>query len=225
VLFRSPVPSLFSFAIEDPRLTGLAGVSVAQASVEINELHRQQFGPVLVTHWGLSGPAILKLSSWAARELNEASYHAELIVNWLPEDNPETMYAGLAEVKNDLAQKQISRHAVGGLPQRLWQRIVEHSGIADGITWREASKSDLHSLAYEICRGRFTIQGKGAFKDEFVTCGGVDLDEVDMKSMQSRLVKGLFFAGEVLDIDGLTGGYNLQSAWTTGWLAGQALCK
>ncbi len=221
-----PVPSLFTFNITDPRLQDLAGVSVPAAHLRLQvegQVPLQQTGPLLITHWGVSGPAVLKLSAWGARLLHDHRYHATLIVNWLPNQNPETLRQELLKVKSQLAQRAIATSCPVLIPRRLWERLVEYAGIAPTVRWAELSNKSLNRLLEELTRGSYSITGKGVFKEEFVTCGGVRLAEVDFKTMESRLCPGLYFAGEILDIDGVTGGFNFQSAWTTGWLAGQAM--
>jgi len=224
----SPVPSLFTFNIQDPRLDGLAGVSVSNAQLRLqvpDQPALEQTGPVLITHWGLSGPAVLKLSAWGARLLHQQKYQATLIVNWVPASNPETLRQQLQSVRSQLAQKSVVSNCPVMIPRRLWERLTETVGIKPGDRWAEISNKVLNTLLQELTRGQFKITGKGAFKEEFVTCGGVNLKEVDFKTMESRLCPNLFFAGEILDIDGVTGGFNFQSAWTTGWLAGQAMAR
>lgn len=215
-----PVPSLFTFNIKDPRLTGLAGVSVPNASVQLGKL--TQSGPVLVTHWGLSGPAILKLSAWAARELAEAHYQATLRVNWLPHLSEDELRTRLNIAKENLARQVVAGHPQGGLPQRLWESLIGEAALQ---RWGQLSKTAIATLISLLQHADFRISGKGTFKEEFVTCGGVNLKEVNFKTMESKVCPNLYLAGEVLDIDGLTGGFNFQSAWTTGWLAGQAMAK
>jgi predicted Rossmann fold flavoprotein len=228
---QPPVPSLFTLNCQDPRLQGLAGVSCQQAQVRLlTDAEKPvkslvQTGPVLITHWGWSGPAILKLSAWGARELHEQRYQGTLIVNWLPDTNPEKLRQQLLSVKAQLPQRLITRNCPVMIPQRLWLRLSQQVGIQDQQRWAELSKQTLNHLIQELVQGRYAITGKGVFKEEFVTCGGVSLAEVDFKTMTSRCCPGLAFAGEVLDIDGITGGFNFQSAWTTGWLAGQALAQ
>lgn len=221
-----PVPSLFTFNITDPRLQDLAGVSVPTAHLRLQvegQAPLQQTGPLLITHWGLSGPAVLKLSAWGARLLHDHRYHATLIVNWLPNQNPESLRQELLKVKSQLAQRAIATSCPVLIPRRLWERLVEYAGIAPAMRWAELSNKSLNRLLEELTRGSYPLSGKGVFKEEFVTCGGVRLAEVDFKTMESRICPGLYFAGEILDIDGVTGGFNFQSAWTTGWLAGQAM--
>lgn len=219
----TPVPSLFTFKISDPRLAGLAGVSVSDAKVRLPEMKLEQRGPVLITHWGLSGPAVLRLSAWGARTLAEAGYEAEICLNWLPDLNPDALTASLVAYKAANGRKVIyGRDPLGRLPLRLWKSLATAAGIGEELTWASASRTQMLRLREEVLAGRYQVLGKGEFKEEFVTCGGVLLAEVDFRRMESKKIPGLFFAGEVLDIDGVTGGFNLQSAWTTGWIAGHA---
>lgn len=222
----NPVPSLFTFQIEDARLAGLAGVSVPDAKVRLPDLRLEQHGPVLITHWGLSGPAVLRLSAWGARALAEIGYQTELCLNWLPDLNPEAVTARLAAYKAENGRKVVQgRDPLGRLPLRLWKSLVAAAGMEEGLTWASASRGQILHLVEEMLAGRYQVLGKGEFKEEFVICGGVSLNEVDFRRMESKKIPGLFFAGEVLDIDGVTGGFNLQSAWTTGWIAGQAAAE
>jgi len=231
----APVPSLFTFNIADQRLADLAGLSVSSAGLRLvtdsateKVPVTPQQGPLLITHWGLSGPAALRLSAWGARWLHEQKYQAGLLVNWLQPLTTEKALETLQQHKNlpENSRKKPAAHVIfPQIPIRLWKRLVEAAGITEAQNWADVSKGSLRRLAEELTAGRYEIRGKGQFKDEFVTCGGVNLDEVDFKTMQSRLVPGLYFAGEVLDIDGLTGGFNFQNAWTTGWLAGSALAQ
>lgn len=216
-----PVPSLFTFNVRDERIKGLEGVSVASVSLKMDSLSTQ--GALLITHWGLSGPAVLRLSAWGAREFYGMNYRAELTINWLDNYSFDKALDVLQRNKawKENARKKLSSHAAfSQIPARLWKRLVDFIGDKN---WADVSKEELRKLAKELTAGTFTIQSKGVFKEEFVTCGGVNLKEVDFKTMQSRIVKGLFFAGEVLDIDGVTGGFNFQSSWTTGWIAGSAM--
>ncbi|HZY42572.1 MAG TPA: NAD(P)/FAD-dependent oxidoreductase [Anaerolineae bacterium] len=218
-----PVPSLFTFEIDDARLKDLPGISVEKATVKLNGTPLAQTGPILITHWGLSGPAVLRLSAWAARELAQRQYRAEVLINWLPEFNAEQLHQRLIASKIELARQTVGALSPLHLPARLWKRLVGVVGIDADQKWTEVSKRQLADLVNELSRGSFMITGKGAFKEEFVTCGGVQLDSVNFKTMESRRCAGLYFAGEILDIDGVTGGFNFQSAWTTGWLAGRAM--
>lgn len=218
-----PVPSLFTFHVADPRLAGLAGVAVDDAATAVPDAKLAERGPLLVTHWGLSGPAILKLSAWGARALHDRDYRFSLRVNWAAELNLETARARLAAARVANAKKQITTWCPLGLPLRLWEKLVSAAGFAPGTTWSGAGNATLRALAQQVVESEFAVAGKSLFKEEFVTCGGVRLAEVDFRTMESRLVPGLHFAGEVLDIDGITGGFNFQSAWTTGRIAGLAL--
>lgn len=221
-----PVPSLFTFNIANAGLRELAGVSVASAKVRLAVADHpplEQMGPLLITHWGLSGPAILKLSAWGARLLHDHHYRANLQVNWLPGRSPEQIRQWVAETRQENARRAIATVHPPELSRRLWRYLIEQSQIPEEQRWAELSKAQTHALIQALTGNTYPIQGKGAFKDEFVTCGGVRLSEVNFKTMESRLCPGLHFAGEILDIDGVTGGFNFQSAWTTGWLAGQAM--
>ncbi|MBD2311628.1 NAD(P)/FAD-dependent oxidoreductase [Desertifilum sp. FACHB-1129] len=216
-----PVPSLFTFNITDPRLQDLSGVAVNNARVRLNDAKLEQTGPVLITHWGLSGPAVLKLSAWGARFLHEARYQTKLQIHWLPQYSQDTLRQMLGQVKNQIPQKQISANCPVPIPRRLWQSLTANLGIDQSDRWAGLSNKLLNQLIQELTQGEYEIQGKGIFKEEFVTCGGVSLKEVNFKTMESRCCPGLFFAGEILDIDGVTGGFNFQSAWTTAWLGAQ----
>ncbi len=223
---ESPVPSLFTFNIPDPRLKDLLGVSVNDVRLRLPEAPptlKEQTGPLLITHWGVSGPAVLKLSAWGARFLHEQHYQTPLLINWLPQYTQDSLRQMLLAVKSQLPRRQIATTCPVPLPKRLWMSLVTSVGIGAEERWAEVSKKALNQLVQELNQGLYQIKGKGVFKEEFVTCGGVNLKEVDFKTMESRLVPGLYFAGEILDIDGVTGGFNFQSAWTTAWLAGQAM--
>lgn len=221
-----PVPSLFTFNIPDPRLQDLAGVSVNDVRLRLPDAPptlKEQTGPLLITHWGLSGPAVLKLSAWGARFLHEHHYQTPLLVNWLPQYNEESLRKMLLAVKSQLPRRQIATSCPIPIPKRLWMSMITHLSIDVEERWAEVSKKALNQLVQELTQGRYLIKAKGVFKEEFVTCGGVSLKEVDFKTMESRQCPGLYFAGEILDIDGVTGGFNFQSAWTTAWLAGHAM--
>ncbi|MGD1905698.1 MAG: NAD(P)/FAD-dependent oxidoreductase [Leptolyngbyaceae cyanobacterium] len=222
----SPVPSLFTFNVADPALRSLAGVSVEPVNLKLslpNTKPLTQTGPLLITHWGLSGPAVLKLSAWGARSLHEQRYKGTLQVNWLPEMTMDEIRAELQAARAQVPKRAIMNHCPLPLSRRLWMYLVQRVGLDESLTWANLPKKGVNGLVEQMSRGQFAISGKGVFKEEFVTCGGVKLSEVDFKTMQSRRCPGLFLAGEVLDIDGVTGGFNFQSAWTTGWLAGQAI--
>ncbi|MGB3493057.1 MAG: NAD(P)/FAD-dependent oxidoreductase [Elainellaceae cyanobacterium] len=228
-----PVPSLFTFTVPDATLRLLAGVAVEAAEVQLlppsqplkNAL--KQTGPVLITHWGFSGPAVLKLSAWGARALHDCGYRATLRINWCPGLSADHVRGQLMQMKESSPKRAIASTPLLGLPRRLWRYLIERAGIQvsdeGGDRWAHLSKQQLHRLVLELTQAEWAIAGKGVFKDEFVTCGGVSLKEVNFKTMESRLCPGLYFAGEILDIDGVTGGFNFQNAWTTGWIAGQSM--
>ncbi len=218
-----PVPSLFTFHIEDSRLKDLAGLSVENAVVSVSSLKLREQGPLLITHWGMSGPAILRLSAWGARVLHGVDYKFTLTVNWLGGRPLETVRNELAAARTANPRKQVANWNPFSIPQRFWEKLVAGAGVSPTAVWTSISNQLLAAIAGQIAAGEFTVTGKSMNKEEFVTCGGVRLGEVDFKSMQSRVCPGLYFAGEVLDIDGITGGFNFQAAWTTGWLAGKAM--
>lgn len=218
-----PVPSLFTFNIKDEKLRALAGVSVDSVRLRLTVPEKpqiEQTGPLLITHWGLSGPVVLKLSAWGARVLHSRNYQTPLLINWLPHLKQEQVRQKLLTVKNEWAKRPISLHRGVDLPHRLWQYIISRAGITPEDRWAELSNKTLNQLVQELTQAQFFISGKGVFKEEFVTCGGVNLKEVNFKTMESKIVPGLYFAGEILDIDGVTGGFNFQSAWTTAYLGG-----
>jgi predicted Rossmann fold flavoprotein len=223
---ETPVPSLFTFNIaRDARLEGLAGVSVAHVETSVRGTKLRAEGPLLVTHWGLSGPGILKVSAWGARELAAMDYKFTLVVNFSPAHTRETLVKELAAAREKNLKKQITTWSPIDVPQRFWERLVAAAGIGATTPWTNVGNAALATLAAQVCAAEFAVSGKSTNKDEFVTCGGVRLREVDFRTMESRLCAGLHFAGEVLDIDGVTGGFNFQSAWTTGWLAGRAMAE
>lgn len=217
-----PVPSLFTLNVKDERLRELPGIAMdAEVSVPGTKLRTQ--GPVLITHWGLSGPAILRLSAWGARELHARDHQFELRVHWVPGTKAEAMFEELSTLRKQDSKRYLNAHSLHGLPIRLWKKLVNAAGMDDHLRWGDASNTHLRALATELCEGRYLVTGKSANKEEFVTCGGVQLDEVNFKTMESKLLPGIFFAGEILDIDAITGGFNFQAAWTTGWIAGEGL--
>ena len=222
-VIETPAPSLFAFNLADKRTHGLSGLSVQDTAVQTSRKGSTQRGPVLITHRGLSGPAILKLSAWEARELQAQNYHFEIQINWLGEVS-ETQ---LREQFNRLRKgKTLVRNKVfQQIPRRLWERLVEACGISDDQKCAQLPKEQEATLIQELINGRYQVQGKTTNKDEFVTCGGIRLKEVDFRTMESKIVPGLHFAGECLDIDGITGGFNFQGAWTTGRIAGLAMAK
>lgn len=218
-----PVPSLFTFNIKNARLTGLMGLSVPAATVRVLGEKLTATGPLLITHWGMSGPGILRLSAWGGRILAEKNYRFDIEVSWL-NYSPEELMEELNEVKLASPKKLVAaQNPFPTLPRRLWESLVAASDIAPDLRWADVSKEKMRKLATELGAGRYSVNGKSTFKEEFVTAGGVDLDEVSFKTFESKIHPGLFFAGEVLDIDGITGGFNFQAAWTGGWLVGTAV--
>ena len=217
-----PVPSLFTFNIKDDRIKGLGGISLPKATVQIASSDLEASGPLLITHWGMSGPAVLRLSAWGARELNDRFYRFPILINWIGEDENDVITNFLHEKKVS-GKKRIGNHAQYQVPLRLWKNMIIAAGISSTATWGDISGKELKAFASELCSAVFQVTGKSTFKEEFVTAGGVDLKDVDFKSFSSRVVPNLYFAGEILNIDGITGGFNFQSAWTGGWLAGNAM--
>ena len=220
-----PVPSLFTFNVPASPLRELPGVSVPHARVVLAGEKLQYEGPLLVTHWGVSGPAVLKLSAWGARRLHELSYHGTALINWVPTHTDETLRPWAQSFRLENGKKQVAAHPQFGLPTRLWRTLVIEAGIGPETRWNEVPAKAQNRLLELLLRTPLQVQGKTTHKDEFVTCGGIPLSEVNLNTFESRRVPGLFFAGEVLDIDGITGGFNFQAAWTTGFLAGQTLAK
>lgn len=217
----SLAPSLFTFNIKHPLIDELAGLSVSKVQTFFPESKLKQTGPILVTHWGLSGPAILKLSAWGAREFEAKNYNFKFNVNWLGEESSfEHARQRLIEHKKSDPKKQLANLCPFEIPKRLWLRFLQVSNIDPQKQWAQISKQDIKTLALALTQSEFQVNGKSTNKDEFVTCGGVNLKEIDFKTMQSKRRSNLFFAGEALDIDGITGGFNFQAAWTTGRIAG-----
>ena len=236
-----PVPSLFTFNIKDERISGIPGVST-HAKVDVLQEHSfspditlkpkskkvekpllSAEGPLLVTHWGLSGPAILKLSAWGAIVLNDLKYKFPISINWLPEYHQESALSLLMEIKEIEARKTVLRTKTFEIPKRLWANLVRASGIAKDEKWADVTKEKLQNLASELTNSRFMVEGKSTFKEEFVTAGGVDLREINFKTFESKIHKNLFFAGEVINVDAITGGFNFQNAWTGGYMAAQGI--
>ncbi|HWX22052.1 MAG TPA: NAD(P)/FAD-dependent oxidoreductase [Candidatus Binatia bacterium] len=218
-----PVPSLFTFHIAAPWLRELAGISVQAMEVSLPGLGRRDTGAVLITHAGLSGPAILRLSAWCARDLHALNYQAPLRLNWLPHLDAQTLAGKLDALRTAQPARLVVNTPIAPLAVRLWQNLALAAGISRETRWAELSRSARHRLVQQLSLTELQVIGKTLNQEEFVTCGGVRLSEVNFKTMESRICPGLYFAGELLDIDGLTGGFNFQSAWTTGWLAGKAM--
>ncbi|MFI5149604.1 MAG: NAD(P)/FAD-dependent oxidoreductase [Bacteroidia bacterium] len=216
---QTPVPSLFTFNVPGNDLHNLMGLSVPDARISIENLNRISSGPLLITHWGFSGPAILKLSAWAARDLHALNYKFSIRISWIGDHTGDEIQTNLFKYRKEWNNKLVFNHPLYNMPKRLWEYLVEQSGIIPGLKWAEMTNINLQALKDRLCMDRYLVQGKTTFKEEFVTCGGVDLKEVDFRTMESRICPGLYFAGEVLDIDGVTGGFNFQSAWTTAWIS------
>ena len=216
------VPSLFTFEISSPFLKELSGVSFdsVELKMEVNGQKFSNTGPLLITHWGLSGPAVIVLSAFAARELFEVDYQADLLVNFLPSHSSEKVVALLLECKLKAPKKKFISNKFLNIPSVFWERVCKINEVPDDLIWADASKKVIQKIADSLVSMKFQIKGKGKFKEEFVTAGGIPLDEVDLRTMESKICPGLFFAGEILNIDGVTGGFNFQAAWTTGWIAG-----
>lgn len=219
----TPLPSLFTFHIKDKRIDELMGVSVPEVICKIDGEKISSTGPLLITHWGLSGPAILKLSAWAAVQLAAKQYQFTLKINFLPEHNYQSCLELLISQKSSSPKKHIQLYPIGAVPSRLWKSICLYCGIHDKINWADASKDMLQKLADSLTQAAFKVTGKSTFKEEFVTCGGVALEEVDLRTMQSKKLPGIYFAGEVLNIDAVTGGFNFQAAWTTAYIAASSI--
>ena len=217
-----PVPSLFTFNIKDSRIKGLSGISLPNATIQVASSDLEASGPLLITHWGMSGPAVLRLSAWGARELNDRFYRFPILVNWIGRDE-EMVVADFMQQKKESGKKRIGNHAHYEVPLRLWKSMVAAAGIGNTATWGDISAKEIKALASELCSAVFQVTGKSTFKEEFVTAGGVDLKDVNFKTFSSKVVSNLYFAGEILDIDGITGGFNFQAAWTGGFLAGHAM--
>jgi predicted Rossmann fold flavoprotein len=222
---EEPVPSLFTFNMPGNPIAALMGVSVEQVQVKIKGSKLEEQGPLLITHWGMSGPAILKLSAWGALEFQKKHYEFGILVNWLPAYNENTLREKFQQLRFQLAAQKIVNRNPFQLPQRLWEFLLTDSGIKEELRWADLPAREQNKLVKTICAGEFQVKGKTTFKEEFVTAGGIDLSEVDADTMMSKIVPGIFFAGEVLNIDGITGGYNFQNAWTTGYIAAKSISK
>lgn len=222
---KAPVPSLFTFNIPNSSLHSLAGISVPQAHLSLEECGLHQKGPLLITHWGFSGPAVLKLSAWGARLLHDKFYQAQLKINWLPSLSLNELKELIADYREKYAGRLVSNECPVALPKNLWKAFLEIAKVPSDLRWSALSKHHLQTILSTLQGSLFQIDGKSTYKEEFVTCGGVNLQEVNFKNLESRLCPGLYFAGEVLDIDGVTGGFNFQNAWTTSWLAGNAIAQ
>jgi predicted Rossmann fold flavoprotein len=223
--FETPVPSLFTFNMPGNSITKLMGVSVEKARVKVPGSKLAEQGPLLITHWGMSGPVILRLSAWGARELAEKNYHFKIQVNWLNNRSEQDLRQEWNGLREQFAAQKIINKNPFGLPARLWQYLLDESGIDQETRWAELGSKPQQLLIRHLTAQEFTVNGKTTFKEEFVTCGGIKLSEIDPNTMQSRRQSGIFFAGEIMDVDGITGGFNFQHAWTSGWLAANAIAR
>lgn len=220
----APVPSLFTFNIKDKRIKDIPGVVAQNVTVKVLKCNLESNGPLLITHWGMSAPAILKLSAFGALELAKRDYNFEIEINFLSQST-EDVLADLKKAKNDLAKKSVLGSSQFQLPKRLWQKLVLASNIATDCRWADVNKIQLESLAYQLTKAVFKVDGKSTFKEEFVTAGGIDLKEINFKTFESKIHKNLYFAGEILNIDAVTGGFNFQNAWTGAYIAAQNISQ
>lgn len=218
----SPVPSLFTFNIKDSRIKELPGVA-AHATVKVKDTKLSSTGPLLITHWGMSGPAILKLSAWGARILHDKNYQFTIFINWLNDADTAEVEKKLKDLKQEHAKKSVSKKSPFELTNRLWESLVLASGIEAETKWADLSKTQLQNLVNQLTNGTFQVNGKSTFKEEFVTAGGIDLKEINFKTMESKLHENLYFAGEIVNIDAITGGFNFQNAWTSGFIVASAV--
>ena len=222
-LIVRPIPSLFTFNDSQKEFNDLMGVSVPQATVKIAGTKFLETGPVLITHWGLSGPAVIKLSAWAAEYLFEKNYTFTALVNWTGSKGEEEVRHDLLNLKEQSPKRKIGNQVLYQLPSRLWERLIRMADFTPETAWGEASLKKINRLVELLVRSPFQIKGKTTFKEEFVTCGGVDWNEINLDTMESKRCPGIYFAGEVINVDGETGGFNFQAAWTTAWVAARAI--
>jgi predicted Rossmann fold flavoprotein len=219
------VPSLFAFNVSDSRTSDLAGLAHPRVSIRRESSTACQFGPLLITHRGFSGPAVLRLSAWEARVLAETNHQFPFVIDWLPDLDPAALRQRFTEIRRDQSAKLIRNTPIPPIPRRLWERIVSCCGIGDEMTWSHLSKSATTDLANALKSARFEAAGKTTHKEEFVTAGGIQRRSIDFRTMESRVIPGLYFVGECIDIDGITGGFNFQAAWTTAHIAAKALAQ
>jgi predicted Rossmann fold flavoprotein len=222
---EDPLPSLFTFNMPNNSITQLMGVSVPEAQVKIIGTKLSYTGPLLITHWGMSGPAVLKLSAYGARELASKQYHFSILINWIPNYNEQPLKEEWLQFRNQFASQKIHSKNPFGLPNRLWIYWLTQCKIEETTRWADVTAKQQNQLIQCLTAQQFEVKGKTTFKEEFVTCGGIKLSEVDANTMQSKLVPKVYFAGEVMDVDGITGGFNFQHAWTSGWIAAKAIAN
>lgn len=223
--FESPVPSLFTFNIPNNPVVELMGITLKDVAIKINGTKQKQTGPLLITHWGFSGPAILKLSAFAAKDLAVLQYDFSISVNWIPSLNENLLLEKLKLLRNEIASQKIGNRNPFDLPHRFWKYHLQICGINEEIRWGNLPAKLQNLLAIQLCSQQFHVKGKTTFKEEFVTAGGIKLDEVNAITMESKIIPQLFFAGEILDVDGITGGFNFQHAWTSGWIAANEIAS
>jgi predicted Rossmann fold flavoprotein len=224
IKIEEPAPSLFTFNVKDMNLHELSGISVEHTSLKIQGTKLKTEGPLLITHWGMSGPAILKLSAWGALDLKALNYNFSLSVSFLPAENDQSLMDFLKNLRSKESRKQVNSFSpFDEISKRLWNYLLGKSDITQQINWADLSNKDLQRLVDELLHGQYKVNGKSIFKDEFVTCGGVSLDEINFKTYESKKYPGLFFAGEVINVDAVTGGFNFQHAWTSGWIASEGI--
>lgn len=216
-----PVPSLFTFNMPQENITSLMGIVVETALVKIPATKLSATGPLLITHWGMSGPAILKLSAFGARILYDCNYDFQVQVNWVNTKNNNLVIEHLLEIMDSHPKKQLANYRPYALPERLWQYLLDKAMLPRHKQWQDLGKTGIHKLTNLLCNDLYKVKGKTTFKEEFVTCGGISLDSIHFPTMSSRAHPNIYFAGELLDMDGITGGYNFQAAWTTAFLAGK----
>ena len=222
-IIQPPVPSLFTFNLPKHPITDLMGVSVPAVGIKVSGTKIAERGPILITHWGLSGPVVLRASAWGARVLNELDYKFTVLVNWLVDKKDEALREEIVGLRKNNGSGFVSQKNPFGLPRRLWEYLLQTCGIAETTRWGELPAAGQNMLVEHLLRQAFAVKGKTTFKEEFVTCGGIKLSEIDVQTMESKLVPGLYFAGEILDVDGITGGFNFQHAWGSGWIVANAI--
>ncbi len=220
---QTPVPSLFTFNMPKHPITELMGVAVPDATVRITGTKISEHGPLLITHWGMSGPAVLRTSAWAARELSERNYEFNIQINWLLDVTEEELKEQLLDIRREQGKQSVGNKNPFNLPKRLWEYQLKNAGINEETKWGELPAAAQNKMINFLIRDAYDVKGKTTFKEEFVTCGGVKLSEIDPQTMESRIMKGLYFAGEILDVDGITGGFNFQHAWSSGFIASQSM--
>lgn len=218
---QPPAPSLFTFNIPKHPITELMGVVADNAAIKITGTKIVEHGPILITHWGLSGPAVMRTSAWAARELQQRHYEFQVHINWLGDIQETELRETFLQLRKEQGKQQLQNKNPFSLPRRLWEYLLQQSGIKNEVRWGDLPAAAQNKLIEHLVRDSYQVKGKTTFKEEFVTCGGITLSEIDPQTMESRKVPGLYFAGEIMDVDGITGGYNFQNAWSSAWIAAQ----